>query len=212
MTALLATAPAEAAWPPLARDFFERPTEEVARALLGMYIVSQSANELAVARIVETEAYGGPADRASHARAGVTRRTGPMFGPVGHAYVYLVYGLHSCLNVVARRDAIAGAVLLRSAQPVHGVGVMRARRSRQTDADHRLAAGPARLAQALAVDRRLDGHDLTRGELLWLADGGPLGAVEIRSGPRVGVGYAGAEWSTREWRFWLAANPAVSRR
>ena len=163
-------------------------------------------------RIVETEAYHGAEDRASHARAGLTRRTQTMHGPVGHAYVYLVYGMHYCLNVVARAQAaVAGAVLVRALEPVDGVEVMRLRRGRSADPDHRLCAGPARLTQALAIDRTLDGHDLTTGADLWLAGGGPRPGESVGTGPRVGIGYAGEDWSARPWRFWLAGNRSVSR-
>ena len=200
--------------PPLERDFFSRPTDVVARALLGQLLVSEGPAGACVGRIVETEAYGGPDDRASHARAGRTRRTAPMFGPVGHAYVYLVYGLHWCLNVVARGDAAAGAVLLRALEPLAGIDAMRERRGRPGDPAHTLAAGPARLAQALGVDGSLDGHDLTSRRRLWLAS--PVSDVAhpdlaIANGPRVGVGYAGPEWSAVAWRFWLDGHPSVSR-
>jgi DNA-3-methyladenine glycosylase len=162
-------------------------------------------------RIVEVEAYGGPADQASHARAGLTRRTAPMYGPVGHAYVYLVYGMHDCLNIVARSaDAAAGAVLVRALEPLEGAELMRAHRPATREPAQRLCAGPARLTRALSIDRRFDGHDLTSGEQLWL-ERGNAPAEAVASGPRIGVGYAGAGWAERPWRFWLAGNPAVSR-
>jgi DNA-3-methyladenine glycosylase len=162
--------------------------------------------------IVETEAYGGPEDLASHARAGLTRRTTPMFGEVGHAYVYLVYGMHECLNVVAYSGAAAGAVLIRAIAPVLGVDEIRRRRGRPTDPTHRLCSGPAMACRGLAVDRSFDGHDLTMGEGLWLASP-PAGKSvgEIASGPRIGVAYAG-EWAAQPWRFWIAGHPSVSRR
>jgi DNA-3-methyladenine glycosylase len=166
--------------------------------------------------IVETEAYAGPDDRASHARAGRTRRTAPMFGPAGHAYVYLVYGLHSCLNVVSETNGVAGAVLIRALAAHVGIDAMRRRRGRPHDADHRLCAGPARLCQALAIDRRLDGHDLTTGRELWIADPDPgtrarIAAAGVVVGPRVGVLYAGADWAARPWRFGVRGHPALSR-
>ena len=198
------------------REFFARPTEEVARDLLGAWLFSLVDEDLCAGRIVETEAYGGPEDRASHARAGHTRRTAPMFGPVGHAYVYLIYGMHECLNVVAYSGREAGAVLIRAVEPLLGVQTMRVRRGRPHDADARLCAGPARLCQALAIDRSLDGHDLVSGDRLWLAapPASPAGEgrIEIASGPRVGVAYAGDDWMHRPWRFWLAGHPSVSRR
>ena len=138
-----------------------------------------------------------------------------MFGPVGHTYVYLVYGMHECLNVVGfAPPAEAGAVLIRAIEPVVGIELMRARRGRPHDLDARLCAGPARLCQALGVDRSLDGHDLLAGQRLWLAAPAPDpigGSADVAVGPRVGVGYAG-DWSSRPWRYWLADHPSVSRR
>jgi DNA-3-methyladenine glycosylase len=195
----------------IGRDFYARETVAVARDLLGCWIVRSTSDGVASGVIVETEAYRGPADQASHARAGRTGRTAPMFGPVGHAYVYLVYGMHSCLNVVAYSSAevAAGAVLIRALEPRVGLELMRARRGAAAGADVRLAAGPARLCQALDVTRGLDGHDLVAGEGLWLAQGEtPVGKVS--AGPRIGVDYAG-EWAARPWRFWLTGNAAVSR-
>ena len=198
---------------PLGRDFYSRRSTELARALLGAWVVSEVETELTAVRLVETEAYGGPEDLASHARSGRTRRTAPMFGPPGHAYVYLVYGMHECLNVVAGSDGEAGAVLLRAGEPMIGVDLMRLRRARPDDADTRLAAGPARLCRSLGVGRTLDGHDLTVGHSLWLSmpEGDERLAEErVAAGPRVGVSYAG-EWASRPWRFWVRGHPSVSR-
>jgi len=184
----------------------------VARDLLGTIVYRQTADGIASGRIVETEAYVGPEDLASHARAGLTSRTAPMFGEVGHAYVYLVYGMHDCLNVVTYNstDAKAGAVLLRALEPIDGVDLMRMRRGRPTDPDYRLASGPARLTQALAVTRTLDRHDLTTGEELWLEAGSAVAEESASVGPRIGVDYAG-EWAGRPLRFWIAGNRSVSR-
>jgi DNA-3-methyladenine glycosylase len=198
---------------PVPRELFARPTDEVARDLLGTLLCRRTGDGLTVGRIVEAEAYGGPEDLASHARAGVTRRTTPMFGEVGHAYIYLIYGMHECLNVVAHApEAQAGAVLLRAIEPVQGVELMRARRARPDDPRHALASGPARLCQAMTVDRTLDGHDLTIGDALWLAARDePLAESAISCGPRIGVDYAG-EWSALPLRFWLTGNRSVSGR
>ena len=193
----------------------------MAPELLGLYLLRDGATGLSGGRIVEVEAYGGPDDRASHARAGLTARTASMFGPPGHAYVYLVYGLHHCLNVVTETDGRAGAVLIRALEPVIGIDLIRLRRERPHEPDFRLAAGPARLCQALAIDRRLDGIDLCAGERLWLSrapgdsagDEPPAaaGSAAIVSGRRVGVEYAGEEWAARAWRFGLAGHPSLSR-
>ena len=197
----------------LSKHFFARPTDELARDLMGVWLFSESTDGLCGGPIVETEAYGGPEDLASHARAGRTRRTMPMFGPVGHAYVYLVYGMHDCLNVVGfAPPAEAGAVLIRAIEPAIGIDLMRARRGRPHDLERRLCAGPARLCQALGVDRSLDGHDLMSGQRLWLATPDvSAGALEVKAGTRVGVESAGGDWSERPWRFWQEGNPSVSR-
>lgn len=185
----------------------------VARRLLGTLLVRDDGHGRRVGRIVETEAYGGPGDLASHARAGRTSRTAVMFGPPGRAYVYLIYGMHHCLNVVCDADGEAGAVLIRAVEPVAGVAAMRAARARPTDPASRLAAGPARICQALAVDRRFDGSDLLDDDTLWLASDGsdPLPYPSTVAGPRIGVGYAGGEWATRPWRFGVAGSPSLSR-
>lgn len=212
--------------PPLPRAFYARPVLDLARSLLGCLLVSDEAAEAegggtgadadagrTVGVIVETEAYAGQEDLASHARAGLTRRTAPMFGQAGHAYVYLVYGMHTCLNVVGDVPGRAGAVLLRAVEPRHGMELMRRRRgpAGTLGADARLAAGPARLCQAFGVTRQLDGSDLTAGERLWLA-APPSGtsSPEILDGPRIGVAYAG-EWADRPWRFGVAGSPSLSR-
>ncbi|MEO8626415.1 MAG: DNA-3-methyladenine glycosylase [Candidatus Limnocylindrales bacterium] len=200
---------------PLGRPFFERPTHTVARDLLGVWVMRSAADGMSGGPIVETEAYGGPEDLASHARAGRTRRTTPMFGEVGHAYVYLVYGMHECLNVVAHNGSNAGAVLIRAITPAIGVDEIRQRRGRPTDPTYRLCSGPAMVCQGLAVDRSFSGHDLTLGEGLWLARPDTSMSARVRSetqivsGPRIGVSYAG-EWATKPWRFWVAGNRSVS--
>jgi DNA-3-methyladenine glycosylase len=206
-----------AGWRRLPRSACARPTPDLARALLGRIVVRRDRGGALVAgRIVETEAYGDEDDRASHARAGRTPRTAPMFGPPGHAYVYLVYGLHHCLNVVAEEDGVAGAVLIRALEPLLGADEMRRRRGRAGDPSARLAAGPARLCQALAIDRRLDGVDLSNDTRLWLAEDERAAVhtadpgVVVR-GPRIGVGYAGPPWDALPWRFGLRDHPSLSR-
>jgi DNA-3-methyladenine glycosylase len=184
----------------------------IAQRLLGRLIVRDDGHTRRVARIVETEAYGGPWDRASHARAGRTARTAVMFGPPGRAYVYLVYGMHHCLNVVCGIDGEAAAVLIRAVEPVAGVERMRRSRARAGDDEMRLAAGPARTCQALDIDRDLDRVDLLHDDRLWLArplPGAP--PFTVLSGPRIGVDYAGPEWAARRWRFGIAGSRALSK-
>jgi DNA-3-methyladenine glycosylase len=133
-----------------------------------------------------------------------------MFGPPGHAYVYLVYGVHHCLNVVCGPDGQAAAVLVRAVEPVTGIDRMRERRGPSGGPDARLGAGPARACQALDIDRRLDGIDLLADTRLWLATPTDDAPVAIVAGPRIGVAYAG-EWAARPWRFGIAGHPSLSR-
>jgi len=139
-----------------------------------------------------------------------------MFGPGGRAYVYLVYGIHRCLNVVAGPDGAPGAVLVRAAAPLEGIDQMAARRGRSPDAPARLAAGPGLVTQALGVGLDLDATDLTRPGRLWLAGPSPevdavLAAAGVVAGPRVGVAYAGPPWAELPWRFGWRGHPALSR-
>jgi DNA-3-methyladenine glycosylase len=188
-------------------------------------------------RIVEVEAYGGPDDRASHARFGSTRRNRVMAGPPGIAYVYLVYGMYDCLNVVTGPDGAASAVLIRAVEPLAGFDRMRAdrlavtrrRRAGRTaeglemararlgrTADHRLASGPGMVAAAFGIDTRWTGRDLCSDRAALRLERDPLDPADnvpddaIRTTARIGVGYAGVEWAERPWRFTIADNPSVS--
>lgn len=178
------------------------PVDLVARTLLGSIL---RAGPVAV-RLTEVEAYGGPDDPGSHAFRGVTPRNRVMFGPAGRAYVYVSYGMHWCLNVVAGPDGEASAVLLRAGEVVDGLDTARARRPGASDRD--LCRGPARLARALGVDGRCLGADLLDPTgAVRLLPGEPPTPATVRSGPRVGVAGAGA---ATPWRFWLAGEPTVS--
>jgi DNA-3-methyladenine glycosylase len=181
----------------LPRSFFNRNTAQVARDLLGQWIVHRTDGIHRIGRIVETEAYLGPHDRASHSSRGRTSRNQSMFGPPGHAYVYLIYGLHHCLNVVTEPEGHGSAVLLRALEPVHHLpGNTR---------------GPGLLCRALSIDRSLDGTDLL-GDTLFLSEptlsSSPFKVVRSQ---RIGVDYAGP-WSRRLLRFHIRNNPWVSRR
>jgi DNA-3-methyladenine glycosylase len=200
------------------RALLEARSPDLAPRLLGMIVARRSADGLVAGRIVEVEAYDGPEDRASHARAGRTPRTAVMFGPAGHAYVYFVYGMHHCLNVVCGPDGVASAVLIRALAPVAGIDLMRTRRGASAGSEARFAAGPARLCQAMGIDRRDDGRDLLgAGPLALLApalddrakEGGD--AAAIARGPRIGVAYAGPGWADRAWRFGFRGHPSLSR-
>lgn len=205
--------PQAAALDPLPRSWFDRDPVTLAQALLGRYVVREVEGLLRVGRIAETEAYAGSDDLASHARAGLTRRTAPMFGPPGHAYVYLVYGMHHCLNVVAEAAGRPAAVLIRALEPVSGMDCIRDARRQTRVSDTRLLAGPALACAGLSIDRTLDGHDLTQGRALWVATGpAPDDARSgVVSGPRIGVAYAGPGWADRPWRFGLAGSASLSR-
>jgi DNA-3-methyladenine glycosylase len=181
----------------LPRAFYARSTVEVARGLLGCWLVHELPEGRREGQIVETEAYVGPEDRASHASRGRTARTEIMFGPPGYAYVYLIYGMHHCLNVVTEAEGYPAAVLIRALEPGPGVTLA--------------TNGPGRLCRALGIDRRHNGSDLVDGPLHLERRASLAPADRVVSAPRVGVQYAG-EWATRPWRFFLAASPHVSVR
>lgn len=185
----------------LRRDFFARDTLTVARDLLGRLLVRELDGERLSGRIVEVEAYIGEEDQASHARFGRTARNAAMYGPPGHAYVYLIYGMHCCLNIVTEDEGFPAAVLIRALQPLEGIARMRAHR--RTQADQRLTDGPGKLCQALAIDRRFDGADLCApGSVLFLEAGFPLADEAVARGPRVGVRGDEAAISA-PWRFYV---------
>jgi len=180
---------------PLPRKFFARDALTVAEDLVGTLLVVNRGGLLRAIRVVETEAYRGPEDAACHARAGLTRRTRTLFGPPGHAYVFLVYGMHDCFNVVCFGEGKGHAVLIRAGEPVAGIEA-----GTRTD-------GPGRVARALGLTRADDGADLRSSELFVAARRAP---VELTRGPRVGVGYAG-EVADEPWRFSDKGSPHVSR-
>lgn len=186
----------------LPRDFYARPALVVARDLLGRHLVRETGGQQLVGRITEAEAYGGALDSASHASKGMTPRTAPMFGPPGHAYVYLIYGLHDMLNLVTDTPGEPGAVLLRAITPVAGEAAMIAHRGGKRGRE--LANGPGKLAQAMNVTRAtLNRHDLCCGERLWLEAGEPVSDAWVTAGPRVGINYAAPADRDAPWRFRL---------
>ncbi len=188
--------------PILNRAFYERPTVEVARGLLGAVLVHGPAAGM----IVETEAYLGGDDLASHSARGITSRTQVIFGPPGHAYVYLIYGMYECLNLVAEPPGQPGCVLIRALEPVNGIELMRSRRPAARRLGD-LASGPAKLTMALGVTRAQNGADVTRGALVVRRPTGKC-AFEIEVTPRIGIGEC-ADWPLR---FLIRGNPFVSRR
>ncbi len=185
----------------LLADVLAGPVLEVAPRLLGATL---RHGEVAV-RISEVEAYDGAGnDPGSHAHRGPTPRNGVMFGPPGHLYVYFVYGMHHCCNVVCGPAGTASAVLVRAGEVVEGIDVARARRLRARDRE--LARGPARLCAALGIDLAHGGTDLAAGPVR-LTPGEPLAAAAISAGPRVGLRLA----ADHPWRFWITGDPTVSR-
>jgi DNA-3-methyladenine glycosylase len=182
----------------------------VARQLLGHVLVLPAPDGRRVSGIiVETEAYRGPADRASHAYGGRrTDRTETMYQIGGTAYVYFVYGMYYQFNVVTNVKDIPHAVLVRALEPVEGIELMRERRPGL--ADHHLTSGPGKLCIALGIDRKLDRADLL-GDRVWIEEGETrIGPSAIASGPRIGVGYAEG-WADKPWRYWIRGNRFVSR-
>jgi DNA-3-methyladenine glycosylase len=181
---------------PLPRAFFRRDALVVARALIGCLVVREGfGNEPRIARIVETEAYRGPRDRACHARAGLTKRTRSLLGEEGHAYVFLVYGMHDCFNVTCAQAGAGHAVLVRAGEPLSGF-------EGRVD-----LGGPGLFARGLGITRAQDGHDLTLAPL-YLCGRSTRPSIGVTA--RVGVGYAGA-WAERPWRFLDRNSLAVSR-
>ncbi|HZC05807.1 MAG TPA: DNA-3-methyladenine glycosylase [Ktedonobacterales bacterium] len=192
---------------PLPRAFYDRPTLEVARDLIGKTLLRRTAEGVAGGTIVETEAYVAAIDPSAHAYRGQTPRNQSMFGEPGVAYVYRSYGIHYCLNVVTEGRDVAAAVLIRAIRPEVGVGLMRQRRGERV-ADRDLARGPGRLCQALALTTADDGTDL-HGPALWLSEAPDLDdALPIAATPRVGITQA-ADWP---WRFVVVGDPYVSAR
>ena len=179
----------------LPRTFYDRDTIVVARELLGKHLVHVSDGVERIGRIVEVEAYLGPHDLAAHSARGLTARTKIMFGPPGHAYVYLIYGMYHCMNVVTQPEGVASAVLLRAVEPVRNV--------------EGRTQGPGLLCRALHIDRRLNGHDLLSDDF-YIADPGEPTDFALVKRPRIGVDYAGP-WAKKLLRFYIKGNPFVSK-
>jgi len=187
----------------LTRWFFEEYTPSVAKALLGTVLVRVVDSERLSGTIVETEAYRGARDPASHAYSGRTKRNAVMFGEGGHAYVYFSYGFHWCLNLTTEPAGRAGAVLVRALEPIEGLERML--RNGGLDSDEHVADGPGKLTQALSVDADLNGEDLVTSDRLFVEEGEKVEGIESSSrvGIRRGVGF--------KWRFFVMGNRFVSK-
>jgi DNA-3-methyladenine glycosylase len=195
--------------PLVPRAFFDRPAEQVGPELLGLVLEHETADGLVAVEITEVESYAGEEDPASHAWRGRTARTAVMYGPPGHAYVYFTYGMHFCVNLVCLPEGSANAVLLRAGRVIAGEEIARARRAGNGRAvgARDLARGPARLCQALDIDRSLDGADVCDpASSLRVRVGSGAGGSTVRTGPRIGISRA----AEVPWRFWLDGDPTVS--
>ncbi len=192
----------------LNRNFYLRSAEELAPALLGKILVHKTAEGVTSGIIVETEAYIGPDDKGAHSCGGVpTARTSVMFGKGGFAYVYLIYGMYSCFNVVANVKDKPEAVLIRALEPLDGVELMKMRRG--TDKPENLCSGPGKLCSALGITREQSGADLCKNELFIL--GMPeLPKSEIIVSPRINIDYA-EEYRDKLWRYFVKGNKFVSK-
>jgi DNA-3-methyladenine glycosylase len=186
----------------LGREFYARPTLEVARDLLGQMVVLRTREGLAAGRIVETEAYLGADDPASHAARLKRGRVAVMWGTPGIAYVYRSYGIHAMLNVVAEPEGETGAVLIRALEPVAGLELMRHRRG--VEDERLLCSGPGRLCQALGISLDMHGTDLVTSDALWIAPGERVPIVSTSG--RIGI----SRGQEQDWRFWATGNPHVS--
>lgn len=180
----------------LSRLFYDRDTRIVARELLGKWLVHRTAGGERIGKIVEVEAYLGPHDLAAHSSKGVTERTKIMFGPPGHAYVYFIYGMYFCMNVVTERQGHGAAILIRALEPVKNLAGK--------------TCGPGLLCRAMDIDKKLNGHDLLSDEF-FIAKPDKHEKISIVKRPRIGVDYA-KHWAKRHLRFYIKGNPFVSRR
>jgi DNA-3-methyladenine glycosylase len=172
----------------LAKEFFEKQTLWVAENLLGKFLVRRWRGKEIRTLITETEAYCGFNDRASHASRGMTLRNKVMFGPAGFAYVYLIYGMHYCLNVVTEQEGYPAAVLIR------GVN--------QVDFPNAKLNGPGKLTKALHIDKSLNGENIVASRKLWIEANDRYRLINVKKGRRIGVDYAGS-WAKKPWRFWI---------
>ena len=182
----------------LPHAFYDRPVLIVAREVLGMVLVHQGPQGRQAGRIVETEAYDGPLDAASHARSGPKGRAAVMFGPPGYAYVYLIYGMHHCFNLVTGPANHASAVLIRALEPLDGIAGG--------------TNGPGRLCKVLGIDRALNGLDLTSDDLHLEDRSLPVRDDILVARPRIGIQFAGEPWVSQPWRFYERGNRWVSKK
>ena len=196
--------------PKLSPPFFHQPTLKVAKELLGKFLIRKIGRKILAGMIVETEAYVGFHDQASHAHKGKTPRNAVMFGPGGFSYVYLIYGMYSCFNITTEEKNYPAAVLIRALEPIDGINLMK--KFRGADEVTNLCSGPGKLCQAFKITRELSGLDLTKSKNFWLEDRGLIiKQKQIVKAPRIGVDYAG-NYKDKLWRFYLKDNKFVSKK
>ena len=193
----------------LTADYFDGSTIQIARGLLGQLLVRRVNGKLLIVKIVETEAYNGPHDLASHASRGITPRTAPMFEAGGHAYIYLIYGMYNCFNITTGASGYPAAVLIRAIEPLEGIEFMK--KLRHTNNLKNLCSGPGKLCQALGIDRQLNREDLSQSNKIWLEKPTQTTKFKIKKAPRVGVDYAGP-YRDKLWRFYIDGNDFVSKK
>lgn len=190
----------------LTKAFFQPNTLQIAQNLLGCYLCRKIGKNILKGKIIETEAYIGQNDKACHASRGMTKRNQVMFEPAGRAYVYIIYGLYYCLNIVTEKKGFPAAVLIRAVEPVQGIEIMQKNRRRnikkegETALSHLRTNGPGKLCQALAIDKKLNGENLLTSHRLWLEKGEKIDTKKIITTPRIGVDYAGED-AKLPWRF-----------
>lgn len=189
------------------QSFYEQQSGTVARELLGAYLIHHSPQGTTIGQIVETEAYGGPEDKACHAWKGMTPRTRVMFGPGGYTYVYLIYGMYCCFNVVTGSEGDGQAVLVRAVRPVDGLALMAERR--KTAKEDNLCSGPGKLCQAFGITREYSGLSLA-SQSLYLAYGERVADFQVQTTPRINVDYAGAA-KDFPWRFVVKGSKFISK-
>jgi len=187
----------------LGEKFYARDGLTLAKDLLGCYLIKETEQSKIITKIVETEAYMGPEDKACHAfNNRRTKRTEVMFGRPGLVYVYLIYGIHNCFNIVAAKEEKPEAVLIRAVEPIEGIEYIRENRVIGSRPDRELTNGPGKLTEALGINRDYNGLSLTEGKELYLTIGEDIKESDIKSGPRINIDYAD-EFTDKDWRFYL---------
>lgn len=193
----------------LPQKFYNRDTLKVAQDLLGKFLIRKIGNKQLVGMITETEGYCGSNDLASHASKGKTPRTEIMFGNPGYSYIYLIYGMYNCLNIVTEHKNYPAAVLIRSIEPIEGIEYMK--KQRKTDNELNLTTGPGKLCQAFQIDKKLNNKAVFKKGLIWVEDRGNLKSSQIIKAKRVGIYYA-KEYRDKLWRFYIKDNIYISKK